>query len=237
MKDNMNKFVKAIKRHNMISDGDVVAVGLSGGKDSLLLLKYLVNYQKFSEQKFEIIAITIDMGFKGSNFSKLQEYTKELGVKYEIVKSDIAQVLFEIRKEKNPCSLCAKLRRGILCSTAKEMGATKLALGHHSDDLIETFFLSMIFEGRLSTFQPVSLMERAEITVIRPIIYFDEDDVKKESASLPVFKNPCPADKYTKREEIKTKIKELQSLCPKSKNNIYRAIVNPDRYNLWRNDK
>lgn len=230
---NIGKVVRAIKKYNMISEGDNIVVGLSGGKDSLLLLEALAEYKKHADVSFSLSALTIDLGFEGSDFSKLQAFADNLDVTLNIFKSDIYQVVFEIREEKNPCSLCAKLRRGILCSEAAKMGANKLALGHHMDDMIETFFLSLIYEGRLSTFAPVSFMDRTKITVIRPLIFVDENEIIKESKHLPVFYNKCPADKHTKRQEIKNLVKSICETNKLTKTNITRAIMSPERYNLW----
>lgn len=229
----LGRIVKAIKEYNMIEDGDNIVVGLSGGKDSLLLIASLAEYKKHSKHNFSLSAITIDLGFEGSDFSKLKAFASSLEVPLTIHKSDIYDVVFNIRKEKNPCSLCAKMRRGILCSEAANMGANKVALGHHQDDLIETFFLSLIYEGRLSTFSPVSFMDRTEITVIRPMILVDEEDIKRESKNLPIFFNPCPADKHTKREEVKDLVKHIMSTNKTAKKNILSAITSPERYNLW----
>lgn len=233
MKKTLGKVIRAIKNYKMISDGDKIVVGLSGGKDSLVLLTALAEYKKHSKEKFTLEALTIDLGFEGSDFSKLQNYSKQLDVPLSIYKSDIYDVVFNIRKEKNPCSLCAKMRRGILCTEAVKMGANKIALGHHQDDMIETFFLSMIYEGRLSTFAPVSFMDKTKITVIRPLIYVDENDIKNDSKNMPIFFNPCPADKHTKREETKELVKTISSNYSQAKQNIFNAISSPERYNLW----
>ena len=177
------------------------------------------------------------MGFQNSDFSKLSGFMKERNVEYKIIPSNISEVVFDIRKEKNPCSLCAKLRRGILCTSAKDLGCNKLALGHHTDDVVETFMLSLIFEGRLSSFAPVSYMSNTDITVIRPMILFSEADVIKETKNYPIFKNPCPADKNSKRKEVKDFLTSLEKLHPDAKKHILRAIQNPDRTNLWNNKK
>lgn len=229
----LSKFIKAIKKYNLVQEGDKIAIGLSGGKDSLLLLDLFSCYKKIAKENFELLAITVDMGFDGADFSGLINFCKERDVEYKIVPSDIYKVVFEIRKEKNPCSLCAKLRRGILCSTAKENGCNKLALGHHLDDTIETFLLSLCFENRLSTFAPKSFMSQTGITVIRPMIFMYETEVIRESSGYPIFFNPCPADKHTKRQEVKEVIKNLETLCPHTKESILRAISSPERYNLW----
>lgn len=229
----LGRVARAIKEFNMIEDGDNIVVGLSGGKDSLVLLSALAEYKKYAKQKFSLSAITIDLGFEGFDFTSICEFADSLSVPLTIHKSDIYDIVFNIRKEKNPCSLCAKMRRGILCSEAVKMGANKLALGHHQDDLVETFFLSLIYEGRLSVFSPTSYMDQTKITVIRPLILVNEKDIEYESKNLPVFKNPCPADKHTKREEIKKLIETITDGDKTSKTNILKAITSPQRYNLW----
>lgn len=223
---------RAIDDYNLIEDGDKITVGISGGKDSLCLLKALATYQKFADKKFEIIAITIDL-FNGQyKFTNLSEFCKELNIEHHIIKTDISQIIFEERKEKSPCSLCANMRRGVLNSTAKELGCNKVALGHHLDDLIETFFLSMIYEGRLNTFQPITYLSKTDIYVIRPFLYVDEQQIIEEKDNLPVFKNPCPVDHKTQREEIKNLLKEINLKFKNSKKNIANSLIKPERYNL-----
>ncbi|MDD4292056.1 MAG: ATP-binding protein [Clostridia bacterium] len=224
---------RAINDYNMIEDGDRIAVGVSGGKDSLTLLTLLKAYQRFSPQRFELIGITIDMGFEGADYSAVEAYCGGLGVELVVEKTDIAQILFEIRKESNPCSLCSKMRRGALNTKLLSLGYKKLALGHHADDVIETFFLSMFFEGRLSTFAPVSFMDRTEITLIRPMIYIEEKNIRAFSKDLPIAFNPCPADKNTQREYMKQLIKNIQKDIPFAKNRMTDAVMHSERYNLW----
>jgi tRNA 2-thiocytidine biosynthesis protein TtcA len=228
-------FRKAINDYNMIKDGDKIAVGISGGKDSLTLLSLLKAYARFSPQKFDLTAISIDMGFVPDAYSEISEWCKNNGIDYVIEKTDIAQILFDIRKEKNPCSLCSKLRRGALNSIAIKNNCNKLALGHHRDDVMETFFLSLIFEGRLSTFAPKSYMSRSKISLIRPLIYIKEGDIRAyaRDEKLPILKNPCPADKHTQRQYMKELLAKIQDDIPFSKDRIFSAINNPDRYNLW----
>lgn len=237
MKKHLNKVYKAIKTYSMISAGDKVAVGISGGKDSLFLLDLLLAYQKTCGFDFDIVGITVDMGFENSNFEPLKNFMKERNVEYKIIPSSIKEVVFDVRKEKNPCSLCAKLRRGILCSSAKELGCNKLALGHHTDDVVETFFLSLIFEGRISSFAPISYMSNTQITVIRPMILFNESEVISATQDYPIFKNPCPADKNSKRKEVKDFLTSLETLHKDAKKHVLRAIQNPERTNLWNKEK
>lgn len=163
-------FRRAVNQFSLIEDGDKIAVGVSGGKDSLTLLALLSAYRRFSPQRFELMAVTIDMGFKEDAYAPIRDYCAQINVDYVVEKTDIAQILFDIRKESNPCSLCSKMRRGALNGVLSQKGFGKLALGHHSDDVIETFLLSMCFEGRLSTFSPKSFMSRSGIAVIRPMV-------------------------------------------------------------------
>lgn len=224
---------RAVEEYNLIEDGDRIAVGVSGGKDSLVLLKALANYAIFSPQKFTIIAITIDMFAGKSDFGEVKKLCEDIGVEYHIVPSDIYQIVFEERKESNPCSLCAKLRRGMLNTKAIELGCNKLALGHSADDVVHTFLLSLFYEGRLSTFLPKLYMDRTGMTVIRPLILTDEKYIKSVAKKLPVQKSLCPVDKLTKREYTKDVIKEIQKEIPFVKDRIFSAITHPERYNLF----
>jgi tRNA(Ile)-lysidine synthase TilS/MesJ len=224
---------RAIDEYKLIEDGDRIAIGVSGGKDSLVLLKAMANYRIFSPQKFEIVAITIDMFGGKSDFSPISKLCENLGVEYHIIKSDIYQIVFEERKESNPCSLCAKLRRGMLNTTAIQLNCNKLALGHSADDVIHTFLLSMFYEGRLSSFLPKLFMDRTKMTVIRPLILTDERDIKSVAKNLPVIKSLCPVDKLTKREYVKDLLKEIQKEIPFAKDRIFSAITHPERYNLF----
>lgn len=231
----LSPFRKAVTQYKMIEDGDKIAVGVSGGKDSLTLLALLKAYQRFSPEKFELAAITIDMGFTENAFAPIEEYCKQREIEYIVEKTDIAEIIFDLRKEKNPCSLCSKMRRGALNAKINEIGFNKLALGHHRDDVLETFLLSFVFEGRLSTFSPVSYMERSGITMIRPMIYVNKKDIAAFSAKekLPVVHNPCPSDKHTNREYMKNLIKTIQKDIPFARDRMADAVMSPDRYNLW----
>ena len=223
---------RAVTEHDMIQHGDKIAVGLSGGKDSLLLLKALAAYRIFSPQKFELSAVTVDMGL-GADFSKLQKFCKDINVEYFIERTDIAEIIFDVRKEKNPCSLCSKMRRGALNSFANKIGYNKLALGHNADDLSETLLLSLFYEGRLSTFSPVSYMDRTGITLILPLIYTFEKDIIAETREMPILSNPCPANHVTKREYMKNLIKNICKDIPIARDRIHSAITHPERNNLW----
>lgn len=224
---------KACENYNLIEDGDKIAVGLSGGKDSLALLTALKRYQSFIDKKFDLIAIAIDLSGGKNDYSAIKAYCDEINVELHIIPSNVFEVVFDIRKEKNPCSLCANLRRGLLNSHAKELGCNKVALGHHKDDLIETFLMSLFFEGRLSTFKPKTYLSRVDITVIRPLIYCDESEIIKISNNFPILYNNCPANKHTERENAKNILKNLDQIYPNAKEKIFNAIINPQRYNLF----
>lgn len=210
----------------MINEGDKIAVGVSGGKDSLTLLCALAALRKFSEVNFEIMALTLDMGFEGMDFSGIQKLCDELGVEYIIKKSDIAEILFEVRKEKNPCSLCAKMRRGAINNLARENGCNKVALGHHYEDVLETFFLSLFFEGRINCFSPVTYLSRTDMYVIRPMIYVAEGDIKgyAKRCNIPVVHNLCPMDGKSQRTTMKDFINMKQSTDKSFKKKIMHAV-------------
>ncbi len=217
---------RADKDFDLISDGDHIVIGVSGGKDSLLLLRALRLYQYFSKASFKLTAATLDMGMDGLDFSKVKALCGELGVPYIIRKTEIARIVFDERKEKNPCSLCANLRRGALNSLAREIGANKVALGHHREDLLETLFLSLLFEGRLHTFSPKTYLTRTGITAIRPMIYLPEAHVisMAKKLELPIVHNPCPANGHTKRQEMKELLSHLCTITPDAKDKLLRAI-------------
>ena len=214
---------RAVDDYNMIEDGDRVAVGISGGKDSMTLLCALADLRRFYPKKFDIVAITIDMGFEGSDFSSVAEFCEKIEVEYHVIPTQISTVIFDVRKESNPCSLCAKMRRGALHSAAKELGCNRVALGHHFDDVVETFMMNLFFEGRLGCFQPVTYLSRRDLYLIRPMIYMPEKDVRyfASKADLPVIKSLCPADGNTEREEMK---KLLASLERQNKGLRYRIF-------------
>ena len=225
---------KAVDEYSLIQEGDHIAVGISGGKDSLTLLYALHGLKRFYPQKFELSAVTVDLGFYDFDLTPVKELCGEMEIPYRIVKSDIYQILFDIRKESNPCSLCSKMRRGALNTKCVELGYNKLALGHNADDLTETFFLSMVYEGRLNTFQPVSYMSRTGMTVIRPLIYVKEADIKgaMNKLRLTPLPNPCPANHNTEREHMKNILDGLQKEIPIAKDRIFSAITSPERYSL-----
>ena len=209
---------------NLISDGDKIAVALSGGKDSLTLLGALVNYQKFGLKRFELVAITVDCTDGEANYSEITKFCESMGVKHYIEPSQIFKIVFDIRKEKSACSLCAKLRRGIVNSAAKSLECNKVALGHHSDDMIETFLLCMLYEGRLSTLKPKTYLSRTDITVIRPLIYASEKEIIGVSKTFPILNNLCPVNGHTKREYMKQLVGQLSRDIPTARERIEDAV-------------
>lgn len=226
---------KGVTEYKMIKDGDKIAVGVSGGKDSLALLKLLAEYRRFSPERFELLAITVDLNFKDhpSDFSPIEKFCRELNVEYVVEKTDIGEIVFDIRKESNPCALCSKMRKGALYDIAVKHGCNKAALGHHADDLIDTFLLSLMYEGRLSTFAPKSFLSRTGLTLIRPLIMAKEADITSYSKTLPVCKSQCPANKNTQREFVKTVLKDVSGNVKNVREMIYTAITHPERYNLF----
>ena len=205
----MEQFTGLVRRcvedYDMISQGDVVAVGLSGGKDSMALLCALNSLRRYYPKPFELLGVTVDLGFPGMDFSPVADYCRDLGVPYDIIHSDISDVVFRERQEKNPCSLCVKLRKGAFHDRLKELGANKAALGHHMDDAVETFLLSLIYEGRISCFEPVTHMDRSGIVQIRPMLYAEEKRVVglARKYAFPIVESTCPMDKTSKRALIK----------------------------------
>ncbi len=206
----LSKVRRAVDEYHMIEDGDRIAVGVSGGKDSLTLLIALAELRRFYPKKFEVVGVSLDMGYPDVSFAGVEELCQKLNVKYVVEKTDIAEIIFDVRKEKNPCSLCAKMRRGGVNSLAVELGCNKVALGHHNDDVLETFFLSLFYEGRLNCFSPVTYLSRKDIYVIRPMIYLPEGEIKgfAKEVELPIVHNPCPMDGYSKRQDMKEYIAE-----------------------------
>ena len=221
---------KAVDEYGMINEGDRIAVGCSGGKDSTLLLLALSKLSEFYPKKYTVAGIVIDPG-TGMDFSPLEEFCEKESIELIIKRTEIAKIIFDIRKESNPCSLCARMRRGSLNDAALEAGANKVALGHHRDDVIDTFFLSLIHESRLNTFQPVTYLSRKDIEVIRPMIFVPEKDIKKtvRRYSLPVIENPCPANGNTEREAVKHVIANIDSDYKGIRERIFGAI---ERSNL-----
>lgn len=218
---------KDVDDYHMIADGDKIAVGISGGKDSLTLLYALHGLRRFYPQKFDIHAVTVDLGFGNLDLSRIESIcADELQIPYTIVKTDIADIIFEQRKESNPCSLCAKMRKGALNEAIKKEGCNKVAYAHHKDDVVETMLMSLIYEGRFHTFSPVTYLDRMDLTVIRPLMYMNEADVIGfvNKNQIPVVKSPCPADGYTKREYVKQLLKKLNQENPGVKERMFTAI-------------
>lgn len=218
---------RALDDYHMIQEGDRIAVGISGGKDSLTLLYALHGLKRFYPKKFEIHAVTVDLGFQNLNLEKIKQLCEELDVPYTIVKTDIADIVFNQRGEENPCSLCAKMRKGALNQAIKEAGCNKVAYAHHKDDVVETMLMSLIFEGRFHTFSPVTYLDRMNLTVIRPLMYMNEADVIGfvNKHNVPVVKSPCPADGHTKREYVKQLLRRLNLENPGVKERMFTAIL------------
>ncbi len=218
---------KAVYDYDLIEDGDKIAVGISGGKDSLALLYALANLRRFYPKKFQLAAITVHLGIDGMDFTPVKTLCEELEVPYYIVETQINEIVFEERKEENPCSLCAKLRKGSLNEKALELGYNKIAYAHHKDDVVETFLMSLTFEGRLHTFSPKTYLSKTGLTLIRPLIYIDESRIIgfQNKYRLPVVKNLCPADGFTKREEMKQLVKEMNKRYPDYKERVFTAIT------------
>lgn len=219
---------KAVDEFHMIQSGDRIAVGISGGKDSLALLYALAGMRRFYPEKFQLEAITVDLGFENFNTEKIRALCEKLDVNYTVVSTEIAKIIFEERKESNPCSLCAKMRKGALNTTAKELNCNKIAYAHHRDDVVETMLLSLIFEGRFHTFSPVTYLDRMDLTLVRPLLYMQEADVIGfcNKYHLPVEKSPCPADGNTKREYAKNLLQQLNLENPGVKERMFTAISN-----------
>lgn len=217
---------QAIDTYDMIQTGDKIAIGISGGKDSLALLYALHGLRRFYPNSFEIVAITISLGFDDFDLSAVQTLCDSLDVPYHVVKTEISKIVFENRDEKNPCSLCAKMRKGALNEKALELGCNKIALGHHKEDVIETFMLSLFYEGRLQTFLPSTYLDRTGLFSIRPLIFVSERDIIgfKNRHNLPVVSSPCPVDKKTKREDMKELLSQLNYNIPGSKDRMFKAI-------------
>lgn len=221
---------KAVEDYDMIQDGDRVAVGVSGGKDSLVLLGALANLSRYYPKKFSVIGLTVDMGY-GLDYTEIKKYCESFGAEHKVKYTNIKEIVFDERKEPNPCSLCAKMRSGALNDFAIENGCTRVALGHHNEDVLETFFLSLMYEGRINCFPPVTYMDKTDLYRIRPLIYVREGDIKGAVRRLgvPVLHNPCLADGNTKRKEMKDLIARLnKEMPPGLKKRLFTAIKNSE---------
>ena len=217
---------RCVEDYDMIQNGEIISIGLSGGKDSTALLCALANLREYYPEKFELRAITLSAGFPGMDFSELGELCRRLRVPHTILETDIREIVFDIRKEKNPCSLCSKMRRGALASELRRQGISKIALGHHFDDAAGTFLMSLLFEGRIGCFRPVTYLDRTGITQIRPMLYVGEGMIKRvvERYKLPVVKSTCPMDGTSKRREVKDLISGLEEKYPDLKAKVFGAM-------------
>ena len=224
----MSQTRRAIDDYGMIHTGDKIAIGISGGKDSLTLLYALHGLQRFYPEKFDLEAITVDLGNPDFDLSHIRHLCETMQIPYTVVKTEIAQIVFEERKEKNPCSLCAKMRKGALNDAVKKLGCNKIAYAHHKDDIVETMMMSLIYEGHFYSFPPITHLDRTNLTVIRPLMYVSEADVKGfcRKYQLPVVKSPCPADGYTKRQYVKDLLRKLNLENPGVTERMFSAIIN-----------
>ena len=223
---------RCVTDYDMIESGETVAVGVSGGKDSLVTLTALARLSKFYQKPFKVVAITVETGVPGMSFDAVADYCAALGVEYIRVNVPIYEIVFLERKEKNPCSLCAKLRRGALSTAMNEHGIKTIALGHHYDDAVETLLMNLLFEGRIGCFQPVTFLDRTGVTQIRPLLYCHEDDIRRVALreGLPIVHNPCPMDGHSRRQEVKELIVSLEERYPDLKQKLFGSL---QRYPLY----
>lgn len=235
MRKILGELRRAVQQFDMIQPGDRIAVGLSGGKDSIALLEALHRYRYFSPEPYELEAITLDMGFPDMDFTPIADYCEQIHVPYTIEKTQIGPIVFDVRQEKNPCALCARMKRGALHDLALKRGCKKIALGHHLDDVVETFFLSLFYEARINTFLPLTYLDRKGITLIRPLVFTREKEIyfSKTCQALPVIPSTCPADGHTKREEIKHTLTQLRKNIPDLDARVLTAIQNKEQFKLW----
>ena len=226
---------RADERYGLIHDGDRICVGVSGGKDSLLLLYGLSLYRMFSKKQYEVMGVMLDLGLVEQDHSALTGWADANGVRLDIVKTDIGDVVFNVRHEKNPCALCAKFRRGALNEAAKARGCNLIALGHNREDVLETFLLSLFYESRLNTFAPITYMDRADVTIIRPLVFFPEKEAVSAARrlGLPVQKPNCPVAGLTKREDMKNLLREFRRIVPDPEMRLMKAISDVDQYGMW----
>ena len=226
---------QAVDQYEMIEEGDHIAIGISGGKDSLLLLYGLKLYQKFCRTPFELCGVMLDLGISGDDFTPVSEFAAAIGVPFDLIKTDIGEVVFNVRKESHPCALCSKLRRGALNDAARARGCNLVALGHNRDDVIETFFLSLFYESRLNTFGPVTYLGRKDVTVIRPMIFLPEKQALSiaKRLELPIRKPNCTVAGNTKREEMKRLIQYFTTIVPNPEERIMNAIADTHKYGMW----
>jgi len=235
MKQVLGCIRRADEKYHMIQDGDRVCIGVSGGKDSMLLLKAMGMYQRFAKTKFTLQAVMLDLGIVPQDTAPIEAFAREVGVPLEVRKTDIGDVVFNIRKETHPCALCAKLRRGALNNAAVEYGCNRVALGHNREDVLETFFLSLLYEARINTFHPITHLNRKNVTLIRPFIFLPEKHILSvvREQNIPVLPANCPVAGNTKREEMKELISHLCTLVPDIEEKLMHALANTEKYNLW----
>lgn len=235
MKQVLGYLRRADEEYGMIAPGEAIAVGLSGGKDSMALLYALRLYQYFSKKAYTVHAFTVDLGFGGFDSSVIADYCRSLKIPHTVIQTNIADVVFETRKEQSPCALCAKMRKGALFTEITRRGITKCAFAHHREDCLESFMMSMLYEGRLRTFRPVTILERTGVTLIRPLILLPEKEIKAavRRHAIPIAKNPCPAAGDTKREETKRLLAQLCANNPHARERMLTAIKNTNQYSLW----
>ena len=238
MKKTLGCIRKADADFHLIEDGDRIAIGVSGGKDSLLLLHALSLYRRFTHKHFTLTAVTVTLGLEPFDLSGISSLCGQLDLPYVVKETQIGEIIFDYRREKNPCALCAKMRRAVLAKACQELECNKLALGHHREDVLETLLMSLFYEGRFHTFHPKTLMSRTGITVIRPLVYLPESHVKHmlKELALPVVPSPCPADGETKRAEMKELLRKLRALYPDASERLLHAL-RQDHYDLWEKDQ
>lgn len=226
---------RAISDFQLIEEGDRIAVGVSGGKDSLVLLKTLAHFKRVSPKKFDLFAVTVDMGLSGMDLSPITEFCRSFHIQHHILPSRIAEIVFDIREEKNPCALCANLRRGALHDGAKKLSANKVALGHHREDAVETLMMSMLYEGRINCFKPKTYLSRQDITVIRPLVYVKEQSIITEvkEQGYTIVKSTCPACGNTGRQRVKELLTEMEKDFPLAKHHLLLSLSHVELQNLW----
>ena len=226
---------RADERYHMIAPGDKICVGVSGGKDSLLLMYGLKLYSQFCKTSFEVCAVMLDLGLTKEDYSPVEAFAKKIGVPFDILRTEIGDVVFNLREEKHPCALCAKLRRGALNDAARQRGCNLVALGHNREDVLETFFMSLLYESRLNTFGPVTYLSRSEVTVIRPLVFLPEKYALSVARrlELPICKPNCPVAGKTKREDMKAVLQYFCSIMPDAKERIMNAIADTHKYGMW----
>ena len=235
MKQVLGCIRRADERYGMIQDGDKICVGVSGGKDSLLLMYGLKLYQLFSKKKYNLCAVMLDLGLVEQDTSGIEAFAEKNGIDFEVRKTDIGDVVFNIRKEKNPCAMCAKMRRGALNDIAVSKGCNLVALGHNREDVLETFLLSLFFEARLNTFAPITYLGRSGVTVIRPLVFFPERDARAAAKrlELPVIPANCPVAGKTKREDMRLLLQEFRHIVPDVETKLMKAVVDTHKYGMW----